>query len=381
MKNRSQPFDCSIAAKAVGITLRHGGGLQEPSGVYVRCDERDCQYVDLNVAPCPLRVDMFADGSDRKIAEHLAGAPGWRFCYACLTESLGVTHEQVRRASWRLRDVAGFAIKPSRCVECRRRRVTIGITPEGADEIVAFTSISVDANGGPTPASPGAMNVLEAFVRAHAGFAFCAHCLARELKWTPAACRDAIWSLEPQPGFHVRTAQCVSCLFTKRVIRYAEPTHELNGPRRVIELLLKTPGDPLCASCVAFATDVALPDARQILRDLEALTAFEHHTAACTACGRWQAVTSVRTGDVPDSERAADLGDMLAGHVRYGRFRIDLMSFRAADGWRPFALVKTAAGALVPDAPALLFGVMPTKVEADEVAVTQARDWIDKRFQ
>ena len=125
MKNRSQPFECSIAGKSVGISLRHGGGLQEPDTVYVRCDERDCQYVDLNQAPCPLRVDMFADGSDRRVVEYLSQHAGERVCYACLTEILSVTHDQVRRASWRLKDEAGFTIRPARCVACRRRRVTI----------------------------------------------------------------------------------------------------------------------------------------------------------------------------------------------------------------------------------------------------------------
>ena len=47
-------IDCRIANKTVRITWRHGGGLLEPAKAYVRCDERDCQYADLNEPPCPL---------------------------------------------------------------------------------------------------------------------------------------------------------------------------------------------------------------------------------------------------------------------------------------------------------------------------------------
>ena len=52
---------CSIAGKTVMVTLRKGGGFHEPAVPYVRCDDRDCQYVDLNEPPCPLRRNMFRD--------------------------------------------------------------------------------------------------------------------------------------------------------------------------------------------------------------------------------------------------------------------------------------------------------------------------------
>ena len=56
------------------------------------------------------------------------------------------------------------------------------------------------------------------------------------------------------------------------------------------------------------------------------------------------------------------------------------MSFKTAEGWRPLAVVRSGAGALVPDMPAMVWGLMPTKAEADEVAVTAARAWIDKHL-
>jgi len=68
------------------------------------------------------------------------------------------------------------------------------------------------------------------------------------------------------------------------------------------------------------------------------------------------------------------------GRVRHRGMRVDLLSFRTAEGWRPFALVKSPAGALVPDAPALVFDAAASKAEADEIAARYACEWIDKRW-
>jgi hypothetical protein len=379
MKTRSLPFECSIAGRAVGISLRHGGGLQEPGGVYVRCDERDCQYVDLNQAPCPLKIEMFADASDDSVAQHIAHHPGRRFCYACLTELLDVTHEQVRRASWRLKEVRGFAIKPARCVECHRRRVTIGVTPDAAAVLRGHPPLGDAAPVSRLSRGPGGSPLTD-HLRANQGLYFCAHCLARALEATPAAMREAMWTLESGGSYAVRTAQCVSCLLTKRAIRYDAPGQEVDGPRRVIDILLKNPGAPFCTSCLAFTSDMAFLEARRIAGYLGPLADFRHETAACSVCGRWQPVLASAPDSAESPELTASLGDRLSGVVRYRGFRIDLLSFRTGEGWRPFALVKSAQGSLVPAEPALLFSVVPSKSEADEIAATQARTWIDKRI-
>ncbi len=379
MKNRFQSFDCSIAGKVVGITLRHGGGLQEPPHVYVRCDERDCQHVDLNHDPCPLRVEMFTDGSDTLVTDYLAQHAGSRICYACLTETLGVNHEQVRRASWRLKEAEGFFIRPSRCALCHRRRVTIGL-PRGAG---APAPVRVPQMSGADAERDGAQHgdpsvpALGAYLHGRAGFAFCAHCLARELRVEPALVRDAMWTLEPQPGFDVRTAQCVNCLLSKRVIRYEEVTSEADPCRRIIEFLLQNSGVAFCGSCVAFSTDLPLFEARRLLTGLDGVDEFVRCDSACSACGRWQSVIGARK-DAELPPRADDLGDVASGRVRYRGFRIDLLSFLTPEGWRPFALVKTVGGAMAPDVPPIVLGVLPTKFEADELAAAQARGWVDK---
>ncbi len=126
MRRRSQAFFCPIAGKAVGIALRHGTGVLEPATRYVRCDERDCQYVDLNQPPCPLRVDMFADKMDDALRTYLAKT-GRRMCYRCLTEKFEITHDQLRRAVWAIREADGCAIAAARCAACGERRMTISV--------------------------------------------------------------------------------------------------------------------------------------------------------------------------------------------------------------------------------------------------------------
>lgn len=363
--------------------------MQEPASVYVRCEERDCQYVDLNQAPCPLRVDMFADGSDRRVADHLTTHAGERYCYACLTELLGVTHDQVRRASWRLKDAEGFSIRPSRCVGCQRRRVTIALGRSEARNGSLHGTVAAVPLDLSAPAAlemedgdvvDTAVGALEQHLRASVGYAFCAHCLARDLKVSTAAVRDAMWRLEGHEAFPIRTAQCVSCLLSKRVIRYEDPAKESDPPGRVIKFLIDSPGLTYCSSCVAFATDVGLGEAKRLLTYLEAVEQFQRRGSPCAACGRWQSSFGFIGGEIADAARVSELTDVLSGHTQYRGFRIDLLSFRTAEGWRPFALVKASAGALAPEAPPIVLDLTPTKVEADELAATRARAWIDKRF-
>jgi hypothetical protein len=120
--------DCAIAGKVVNIQFRAGQNILEPGRPYVRCSERDCQYVDLNQPPCPLRADMFFEHDEsRALREHFARHPGERFCYACLIEKLALPHAVLRRLASQLQADGGAVIRPSRCVACRGRRVTIAL--------------------------------------------------------------------------------------------------------------------------------------------------------------------------------------------------------------------------------------------------------------
>ena len=185
-----------------------------------------------------------------------------------------------------------------------------------------------------------------------------------------------MWALESQPGFGIRMAQCVSCLLSKPVIRYEESS-EVAAPRRLLEFLFQSPGAAVCHACIAFSTDSALSDVRRIIQSLEPVAEIERRTAVCEACGRWQPTVGLRVA-AANAQQVDELGDVLSGFVRYRGFRIDLLSFRATQGWRPFALVKSGLGALVPAVPPIVLGLLPTKLEADELAAATAREWIDK---
>src|SRR5436190_7930460 len=71
--------DCSIAGKRVSAQPRSGLNILEGGRPYLRCSERDCQYVDLNQPPCPL-YGKLSHGSieDQKLREHLASHRGER---------------------------------------------------------------------------------------------------------------------------------------------------------------------------------------------------------------------------------------------------------------------------------------------------------------
>jgi hypothetical protein len=60
---RGRPYDCGVVNETVHIRLknRRVGGFSGSEIPFVQCDQLDCQYVEDNEAPCPLRIAMFSD--------------------------------------------------------------------------------------------------------------------------------------------------------------------------------------------------------------------------------------------------------------------------------------------------------------------------------
>jgi hypothetical protein len=117
---------CEIVDEPVTITLRRGGGfLGQPEEAYVHCDQRDCQYVDVNKPPCPLTIDMFKGDIDERVRTFLLSRPGSAFCHTCVANQVDESFDDVRRAIWRLRVSRRFPIGATRCAECHQRRVTV----------------------------------------------------------------------------------------------------------------------------------------------------------------------------------------------------------------------------------------------------------------
>jgi hypothetical protein len=117
---------CEVVGEPVTITLRRGGGfLGQPEEAYVHCDQRDCQYVDVNKPPCPLNIDMFKGDVDEVVRSFLQSHADSAFCHACVAEQVDRPFEDVRRAIWRLRVSRQFPLGATRCAACRQRRVTV----------------------------------------------------------------------------------------------------------------------------------------------------------------------------------------------------------------------------------------------------------------
>lgn len=66
----SKPFRCEVVSETVSITLRRRNALVGRGKLFVRCSEKDCQYLDANEPPCPLTLAVFtAEIRERMIAD------------------------------------------------------------------------------------------------------------------------------------------------------------------------------------------------------------------------------------------------------------------------------------------------------------------------
>ena len=204
---------CAIAAKIVVVSLRHGGTPGEPAHVYVRCAERDCQYVDLNHPPCPLTPAMFDDGSDQHVTAYLRAHAGSRICYACIVATLGIDHDQVRRASWRLKATTAVGVQASRCAVCHRRGVTIGL-PRGAQPVMRVDDAATPEHG--------PRRVIE-FLEQAPGQAFCAACIALSAGLGLAETRRGLEQLRAMPELECHTATCSACGRVQATCRLSPP--------------------------------------------------------------------------------------------------------------------------------------------------------------
>ena len=64
LANRSEKdYFCTVVSEDVKIALRNRPFLSHKSNneLFVKCNQRECQYIDLNRLPCLLRLDLFAE--------------------------------------------------------------------------------------------------------------------------------------------------------------------------------------------------------------------------------------------------------------------------------------------------------------------------------
>lgn len=61
-KRKGKDFFCTVVSEDVKIALKTKTSLSRTFNdqLYVKCDQLECQYVDENIAPCPLKLELFA---------------------------------------------------------------------------------------------------------------------------------------------------------------------------------------------------------------------------------------------------------------------------------------------------------------------------------
>ena len=67
-KRRRKDYFCAVVSEDVEIALRNKSSLGRKfkNELYVLCNQSECQYVDINQSPCPLRLDLFAEEIERR---------------------------------------------------------------------------------------------------------------------------------------------------------------------------------------------------------------------------------------------------------------------------------------------------------------------------
>jgi hypothetical protein len=66
--NRGKDYFCTVISEDVVIALRNkpSFGIKPNTELFVKCNQSECQYVDLNQSPCPLRLDLFAEEIEKR---------------------------------------------------------------------------------------------------------------------------------------------------------------------------------------------------------------------------------------------------------------------------------------------------------------------------
>ena len=65
---RKKDYFCNVVSEDVEITLmnKRSMSIKFKKELFVRCNQSECQYADINQHPCPLTLDLFADEIERR---------------------------------------------------------------------------------------------------------------------------------------------------------------------------------------------------------------------------------------------------------------------------------------------------------------------------
>ena len=65
---REKDYFCTVVSEDVEIALKNKPSFSRKSNneLFVQCNQLECQYVDLNQSPCPLRLNLFTKEIDKR---------------------------------------------------------------------------------------------------------------------------------------------------------------------------------------------------------------------------------------------------------------------------------------------------------------------------
>ena len=67
-KRWGKDYFCTVVSEDVKIALRNKASIDRKykEDLFVLCNQSECQYVNLNQSPCPLRLDLFAEEIEKR---------------------------------------------------------------------------------------------------------------------------------------------------------------------------------------------------------------------------------------------------------------------------------------------------------------------------
>ena len=67
-KRYEKDYFCTVVSEDVEVTLKSKPPLifGSKNELFVQCNQLECQYVDHNQSPCPLRLDLFAEEIEKR---------------------------------------------------------------------------------------------------------------------------------------------------------------------------------------------------------------------------------------------------------------------------------------------------------------------------
>jgi hypothetical protein len=65
---RQKHYFCTVVSEDVEICLKNKPSFTRESKneLFVQCNQMECQYVDLNQSPCPLRLELFGEEIEKR---------------------------------------------------------------------------------------------------------------------------------------------------------------------------------------------------------------------------------------------------------------------------------------------------------------------------